>query len=231
VTAISFLQEKTKKIMELKASNSLTGDVFENYLYSANEAAATIFTNLKRAAELVRNFKQVAVDQSSETRRLFNVKEYIEGTLLSLRFQYRRSGHTVTVNCPDNLAVDSYPGVFAQIITNMLMNSVIHGFEDMTGGKIIIEVKRYPDYIHFRFSDNGRGMDPETARRVFEPFFTTKRGEGGSGLGMHIVYNAVTRTLKGKILCTSSPGKGCTFDILIPLNPAGHTSTADQLSA
>ncbi len=217
VTAISFLEEKTKRIMELSASGALTSDIFENYLHSVNEASATIHTNLKRAADLVRNFKQVAVDQSSETCRLFNVKEYIEGTLLSLRFQYKRSGHTITVKCPDDLVIESYPGVFAQIITNMLMNSLTHGFENMVGGEIVIEIKPYPDHIHFRFSDNGKGMEPEVAKRVFEPFFTTKRGEGGSGLGMHIVYNAVTRTLKGKILCTSSPGKGCVFDMLIPL--------------
>jgi signal transduction histidine kinase len=228
VTAISFLQEKTKRIMELNSAGAMTDELFDNYLHSANEAASTIYTNLKRAAELVRNFKQVAVDQSSETRRLFNVKEYIEGTLLSLRFQYKRSGHSVTVNCPDDLVIDSYPGVFAQIVTNMLMNSLTHGFEDITGGEIVIEVKPYPDHIHFRFSDTGKGMEPETVRRVFEPFFTTKRGDGGSGLGMHIVYNAVTRTLNGKILCTSSPGKGCIYDILIPLKSKDFSATLEQ---
>jgi signal transduction histidine kinase len=156
------------------------------------------------------------------------VKEYIEGTLMSLRFQYKRSGHTIEVKCPENLVIDSYPGVFAQIVTNMLMNSLAHGFEDMTGGEIVIEVKPYSDHIHFRFSDNGRGMAPETVRRVFEPFFTTKRGEGGSGLGMHIVYNAVTRTLRGKILCASSPGKGCVYDILIPLKTDIHQEHIHQ---
>jgi signal transduction histidine kinase len=231
VTAISFLQEKTKKIMELRATNAMTNELLENYLYTANEAASTIYTNLRRAAELVRNFKQVAVDQSSETRRLFNMKEYIEGTLLSLRFQYKRSGHTVTVNCPDHLVIDSYPGVFAQIITNMLMNSITHGFEDMKGGQIVIEVKPYPDYIHFRFSDNGRGMEADVAKRIFEPFFTTKRGEGGSGLGMYIVYNAVTRTLNGKILCATSPGNGCAFDILIPIKSKSHVPPKDQRPA
>jgi signal transduction histidine kinase len=228
VTAISFLQEKTKKIMELNAAESMTKELFENYLHSANEAAATTYTNLKRAAELVRNFKQVAVDQSSETSRLFNVKEYIEGTLLSLRFQYKRSGHTVTVKSPEHLVVDSYPGVFAQIVTNLLINSLTHGFESMVGGEIVIEIKPYPDYIHFRFSDNGKGMEPETVKRVFEPFFTTKRGDGGSGLGMHIVYNAVTRTLHGKIICTSSPGKGCAFDILIPSKPINQSPASGQ---
>jgi signal transduction histidine kinase len=188
VTAISFLQEKTKKIMELNAAETMTKELFDNYLRSANEAAATTYTNLKRAAELVRNFKQVAVDQSSETSRLFNVKEYIEGTLLSLRFQYKRSGHTVTVMCPEDLVVDSYPGVFAQIVTNLLINSLTHGFESMAGGEVVIEIKTYPDYIHFRFSDNGKGMESETVKS-FEPFFTTKRG-WESGLGMHIVYNA-----------------------------------------
>jgi signal transduction histidine kinase len=231
VTAISFLQEKTNTVMALHAAGALTREMLDNYLCSANEAASTIYANLKRAAELVRNFKQVAVDQSAESHRLFNVKEYIEGTLSSLRFQYKRSNHTVTVNCPDHLVIDSYPGVWAQMITNMLMNSITHGFEDMTGGRIVIEVTPYPDYIHFRFSDNGRGMDADVAKRIFEPFFTTKRGEGGSGLGMHIVYNAVTQTLKGKILCASSPGKGCAFDILIPLNPAIRASTADKRSA
>lgn len=230
VTAISFLQDKTKRMLELNETGALTTELFNNYLHSATEAAATIFTNLKRAAELVRNFKQVAVDQSSETHRLFNVKEYIDGTLLSLRYHTKRTGHTITVNCPADLVIDSYPGVFAQIITNMLLNSLTHGFEDIEKGQVTIEIKPFPDHIHFRFIDNGRGMDKETVRRIFEPFFTTKRGEGGTGLGMHIVYNVVTRTLGGKILCTSSPGRGAAFDILIPLKP-GHKPLRDMDSA
>lgn len=218
VTASSFVQDKTERIRKLMEDGQLTADIMKNYLHTVAEASTTISMNLTRAAELVKNFKQVAVDQSSETRRRFNLKEYIDTTLLSLGYHLRRTRHTVRVNCPEDLVIDSYPGAFSQIITNMLINSLYHGFENIGEGLVIIEASVGGNHLNLRYGDNGNGMEKETVRRIFEPFFTTSRGEGGTGLGMHIVYNVVTLTLRGTIHCESSPGAGTVFDIRIPLS-------------
>lgn len=217
VTASSFAQDKTEQMKELMAGGQLTPDIMKNYLHTMAEASSTIATNLTRAAALVKNFKQVAVDQSSETRRRFNLKEYIDTTLLSLGYHLRRSRHTIRVNCPEDLVIDSYPGAFSQMITALLINSLHHGFGSMEEGLIIIEASVDGNYLNLRYADNGKGMEKETVRRIFEPFFTTCRGDGGTGLGMHIVYNVVTRTLKGTIHCESAPGAGAVFDIRVPL--------------
>ncbi len=217
VTASSFVQDKTERMKELMASGQLTPDIMKNYLHTMTEASSTIATNLTRAAALVKNFKQVAVDQSSETRRRFNLKEYIDTTLLSLGYHLRRARHTIRVNFPEDLFIDSYPGAFSQLVTALLINSLRHGFESMEEGLIIIEASVDGNYLNLRYADNGKGMEKETVRRIFEPFFTTCRGDGGTGLGMHIVYNVVTRILKGTIHCESAPGAGAVFDIRVPL--------------
>jgi signal transduction histidine kinase len=218
ITASTFVQEKTERMKELMVRGQLTPDTVNNYFNTVAEASSTIAVNLTRAAELVKNFKQVAVDQSSETRRRFNLKEYIDTTLLSLGYHLRRTRHTIRIICPENLVIDSYPGAFSQMITKMLINSLHHGFKNIEEGLIIIEASVTGNHLNLRYADNGKGMERETVRRIFEPFFTTCRGDGGTGLGMHIVYNVVTRTLKGTIRCESSPGAGAVFDIRIPLS-------------
>lgn len=217
VTAASFLENRTKGISEKSADGSLKSEDLARYLGEVSEATDTILKNLQRAAEMVKNFKQVAVDQASEMQRRFNLKEYIEGVLLSLRFQYKRTGHKIVVNCPEHLEVMSYPGLFSQIVTNLLTNSLIHGLEDVAHGEIVFDVSLEVDHIVIRYSDNGKGMEEITAKHIFEPFFTTKRAQGGSGLGMSIVYNIVTQTLGGRIHCKTAPGEGVVFTIRLPL--------------
>ena len=184
----------------------------------AREASKMILGNLSRAADLVRSFKQVAVDQSIEARRVFNVAQYIGEVLLSIRPEYKKVKHTITVNCPDTLEIDSYPGVLAQILTNLIMNSFIHGFDESIGGDITIDVALADNDLRIGYSDNGKGMDPDTLEKIFEPFFTTKRSHGGTGLGMHLVYNLVTQSLGGRIMCTSQEGQGAFFDIRFPVS-------------
>lgn len=218
ITATSFLLDKTKTMLEFLSKKEPDKDKIKQFLYTVSEATTIIDKNLKRSVELIRHFKQVAVDQSTENLRKFNLKEYIDSTLLSLRYHYKRAGHTITVNCPEDLVIDSYPGAFSQIITNLLMNSLIHGLNDKDNGQIVFIMSSDGRTLHFRYSDNGKGMDEETTKRIFEPFFTTSRGEESTGLGMHIVYNIITQTLGGKVRCTSSAGNGAVFDIEIPLH-------------
>ncbi|MFP4477334.1 MAG: ATP-binding protein [Desulfatibacillaceae bacterium] len=219
LTASSFLEEKTDTLGRQRDSGEIRDGDLEKYMKTANEASSIILTNLRRAANLISSFKQVAVDQSSEDRRRFKLKEYIDEVLLSLHPSLKRTSHRITVDCPQDIEIDSYPGAFSQIITNLVMNSVVHGFEGMESGEIHMDVHTRDGDILFRYRDNGAGMEPETLRKMYDPFFSTRRTHGGSGLGMHIVYNLVTSTLGGQIECTSQPGAGTNFLITLPVDP------------
>jgi signal transduction histidine kinase len=181
------------------------------------EASALILSNLTRAAELLNSFKQVAVDQSGNEKRLFNFKTCLDETLISLHSKYKRTGHKINIQCPENLEIISSPGAFSQIITNLFMNSLIHGFDGMEKGIVDIKISVENNTLLLFYQDNGVGIDKKNLEKIFDPFFTTKRNQGGAGLGMHIVYNLVHQTLNGLIECKSSPGKGIQFMIKIPL--------------
>jgi PAS domain S-box-containing protein len=218
VTAASFLREQTRDFAESYRAERLTRGEMQSYLRAAEEASDSLLTNLRRAASLVQSFKQVAVDQASDQRRRFNLKEYLDEILDSLRPQLKRTGHAINVDCPDDLELDSFPGAFSQIVTNLVMNSLQHGFDNIECGRADISVHRNDRGLRFAYSDNGCGMSEADAKRIFEPFFTTRRGQGGSGLGMNVVYNLVTQTLHGRIECRTSPGSGMHVDIHIPLD-------------
>ncbi|MCP4171903.1 MAG: response regulator, partial [Fuerstiella sp.] len=211
VTEASFMKQKTDEFSERYGSGNLKRSDFEKYIKNATECTASILTNLERAAELIVSFKQVAVDQSGDERRRFALKPYISEVLFSLRSKYKETLHTITVNCPEHAENDTYPGAFSQIVTNFVTNSLLHGFEGIEKGEIRFDVTTEGDELLFRYSDNGRGMDDESLGRIFDPFFTTKRTRGGTGLGMHIVFNLVTQTLGGHIECSSAPGEGTVF--------------------
>ncbi len=217
ITAASFLEEKTRKASENYNAEKLRRSDLEKYMRDAIESSAMILSNLNRAADLVRSFKLVAVDQSSMERRKFNMKEYIDEMLFSIRPRYKRTKHAITVNCPDNIELDSYPGAFSQIITNLVMNSLIHGFDKIEAGKIEFNIWEEEQSLVFCYSDDGKGMDQKTLEKSFDPFFTTNRSHGGTGLGMHILYNLTTQTLGGQIEYTSTPDHGIVLFIKVPL--------------
>ena len=216
VTEASFLKDITKEGHSAFKSDALTQATFEKYMDNALNSSASILKNLTRAGNIIKSFKDVAVDQMLEEKRLFNVKQYINEVLSSLQSQLKRTKHSVVVHCPEEMQIFSYPGVFAQIITNFIMNSLLHGFEGIEQGTIVLDVSISSNNLVFSYRDTGRGMDEKTAISVFEPFFTTKRGKGGTGLGLHIVFNLVTQTLNGKIICNSIPGHETEFIIEMP---------------
>ncbi len=216
VTAVSYLEQQTRDLYALYQANNMKRSDLEHYLKIANESTIIILTNLHRAADLIQSFKQVAVDQTSLDKRTFKLKEYIDKILLSLHPKLKRTQYAVSVNCPEGIELNSHPGDFSQIITNFVINSLIHGFEDMEQGEIVIEVQPKQDGLVFQYRDNGKGIAEANVSKIFEPFHTTKRGQGGSGLGLHIVYNLVTQKLNGRIRCESTPGEGTTFIIEIP---------------
>ena len=217
VTAASHLETTVHRYMELYDDDKLTRADFEQFLASTEDSSHMILTNLQQAGELIKSFKQVAIDQISEEKRDIHVKQYLTEVLHSLHPSLKNTAHTIETNCPDNLTLFSYPGALSQILTNLILNSLAHGFEETTPGTIHIDVLPFRDRIHLRYSDNGKGIDDDHLKKIFDPFFTTKRRQGGSGLGLYIVYNIVTQTLDGQIDCRSAPGEGTTFDIIIPI--------------
>jgi len=222
LTTASHLQEKVTQLGRLFESGSIRKQDFAAFLSVANSACALLMSNSTRAANLIQSFKQVAVDQASEERRRFDLRSYIDEILLSLGPRLRRSPHRVEVACPEEIEVDSYPGPLSQVLTNFVMNSLLHGLQDDQPGVISIVVERVDAgmpsgaVIEVCYQDSGRGIPAENLKKVFDPFFTTRRGEGGSGLGLNIVYNIVTQTLKGSIRVESPPGSGARFILRFP---------------
>ncbi len=216
VTAASFLDEKTKEIGKIYNSDTLKRSDLENYIKTACETSEIILKNLRRSANLIQSFKQVSVDQSSKEKRVFNLNENIKDLLLSLKPNLKRKKHIIDIICPDTIYVDGYPGVFFQIFTNLVVNSLIHGVDEMEEFNLKIDISA-DSFLNITYCDNGKGMDKDTQKKMFDPFFTTKRVKGSTGLGLHIVYNLVTQSLGGTITCDSSPGKGACFFIKIPV--------------
>ena len=217
VTAASTLHGESEKINARFLSGQMKKSDLQQFMELADESSEIILKNLARAADLIQSFKQVAVDQSSQERRRFAVRPYIDEVLLSLRPQLKKTRLEVQVECPDDLTIDSFPGAMAQIVTNLVGNSIAHAYEPGASGVLRFVVGRDGEqWIRLRYADDGRGIPAHELGRIFDPFFTTKRGSGGSGLGLHIVYNLATQILGGKIKVNSEPGHGVEFEIRFP---------------
>ncbi|MBN2536307.1 MAG: substrate-binding domain-containing protein [Spirochaetales bacterium] len=217
VTAASHMESITNDIYDRYRAGTLKRSDLEYYLSMSKEASTLILSNLKRAYELICNFKKISVDQSTEENREIQLKTYLADILLSMKPRLKNTSHEIKIKCPDDLVIYSHPGAFYQIVTNLIMNSLIHGFESREQGKIIIHASIRNNRLFFRYYDNGAGIKKEDLKKIFNPFFTTKRSKGGSGLGLHLVYNIATQTLGGSIQCISRSGEGTLFKIIIPL--------------
>ncbi len=208
VSCASHLEDATGHMRRLFEADDIGIDDFERYMATASDTSALILDNCRRAATLIAGFKQVAVDRTSDERRVFDLAETIQDTLISLGPTLRRADHRVEVTCPDGVKIDGYPGAISQILTNLVMNSVTHGYGEGEGGLFSIVVDRpRPGWVRLVYGDDGKGIAAKHRARVFDPFFTTRRGGGGSGLGLHIVYNLATGPLGGTVvLLDQSPG-------------------------
>ena len=217
VTATSFLQDRVSKLQSVYDDKKLTGNIMTSFLSDAQQTITLLTNNLNRASDLISSFKQVAVDQTSEAIREINVSEYLTEVVQSLAPNFKKTLHTIDIHCPDNLTIKCAPGVLAQILTNMIMNSLIHGFEHKSKGAIRLEISEQNEDLIINYSDDGCGLDEENLIRHFDAFFTTRRGKGGSGLGTHIMYNLVTQTLDGQIEVSSQLDQGLQYTITIPV--------------
>jgi signal transduction histidine kinase len=216
ITASSFLHETMDRLITAYQNGQMKKNDLESFISKAPQSTQIILSNLNRASELITNFKLVAVDVSSDMVRQFNLHEYISKVVHSLHPETRQGNHDISIEGHPSLMVETYPGTISQIITNLVMNSLIHGFNEEKNGNIIIKLSCFEDKIALNYSDNGSGMNEEVKSKIFEPFYTTRRGSGGSGLGMFILHNLVTQTLSGEISCQSKEGEGTDFNISFP---------------
>ena len=196
------------------------------FLEGGRDAANQLVSNLQRAGELVQSFKQVAVDRSHADRRPFDLRESTDQIVASLRPVLKKSQITLTVDVPAGIMMDSYPGSYGQVLTNLFLNSVVHAFPDGRAGSVIVEARQVRDDVDIFVSDDGVGMSEEIQRRAFDPFFTTRRNEGGTGLGLHIIFNLVTQQLGGRLAFESRLGWGTRFRITLPRVAPGEAPPA-----
>jgi signal transduction histidine kinase len=218
LTVASSLARRTEMFeAELKSNGGLRRSQLEEFVRSSRDASQQLVANLHRAGELIQSFKQVAVDRSHAERRQFVLGEATDQIIASLRPVLKRAPIALELDVPDGLIIDGYPGSYGQILTNLFLNAVNHAFAGGRAGTISISARpRGPDDVEIIFADNGAGMTPDVQRQAFDPFFTTRRNEGGTGLGLHIVYNLVTQQLGGRMMLESRLGQGTTFRIIMP---------------
>jgi signal transduction histidine kinase len=227
--ASSFARRTEMFEAELRSETGLRRSQLEDFVRTSQDAAQQLVGNLQRAGELIQSFKQVAVDRSHAERRIFNLSEATDQIIASLRPALKKASITLSVEVPESLVIDGYPGAYGQILTNLFLNAANHAFPDRRFGAIAISAKpRGSDDVEIIFSDNGVGMTPDVQRQAFDPFFTTRRNEGGTGLGLHIVYNLVTQQLGGRMMLDSRLGQGTTFRIIMPRAAKGGYTTLDQ---
>jgi ligand-binding sensor domain-containing protein/signal transduction histidine kinase len=214
----STLEDKTSEMELLNNGNTLRRSDLRSFLDASREASTLLMRSLRSAAELVNSFKQVAVDQASAKRRLFNLHQASNEIVMTMKNQVRKAGHQITVEMPEDIVLDSFPGPYGQVVINLINNALLHAFEDREGGVMRMwAVQLGADRVRIVFEDDGRGISTEHQARIFDPFFTTKLGQGGNGLGLSITYNIVTSLLDGSIRVDSAVGVGTRFTMDLPL--------------
>jgi signal transduction histidine kinase len=218
VGSASALQKEAKKIVSMLDDDEVDVDELISAVNTVDEGFDLTLSNLERAGNLVSSFKRTAVDQTSGEKRYFDVHEVIQDTINTLANRFKNTEINIELDCAPELKVVSLPGALEQILTNLLINSLIHGFDEgQRAGHIRIRVELQDTLLSLQYQDDGKGIDADNIEKIFEPFFTTHRSHGGSGLGGYICYNLVTNQLKGTINCESQIGQGTRFDISYPI--------------
>jgi PAS domain S-box-containing protein len=217
LTVASSLERKTALFTAEVERGDLRRSRLTEFLETSRDASGQLVANLNRAAELIQSFKQVAADRNYSDQRTFDLGDLTEQVVMSLRPGLRKHHLTLNVDCQPNLSMNSYPGPYGQVLTNLFLNAVAHAFPDGRPGAVDIQVREAgKDNVEIIFSDNGCGMSLDVRRRAFDPFFTTRRDQGGTGLGLHIVYSIVTNRLGGRLELDSEPSKGTRIQIVLP---------------
>ncbi len=217
VTAASHLADRTRDFHTLVAQNQIRRTDLHNYLELADEAARLLLHNMERASSLIQSFKLVATDRTSEMLRPFELGRYLDDIINSLSPTLRKTQHQITISCDRGIEMLGYPGLLSQVVTNLVMNSLVHAYDEGQAGHLSLTATQLDFHtVEIVYCDDGRGIAPENLSKIFDPFFTTRRGNGSSGLGLNIVHNIVTGSLKGQITVNSAPGQGVVFTLRLP---------------
>jgi len=217
LTVATTLAERTHAFRKEMDGGALRRSALTEFIQGAAQASDLLTRNLFKASDLISHFKQVAVDQAGGQRRRFDLAEMVQEILVTLQPQFKKTPHHIELAIPTGIMMDGYPGPLGQVITNLVSNALLHGFDGVEVGTVTIKAMQGDGDVQLSVADDGCGIPTEHQAKVFDPFFTTRLGQGGSGLGMHIVYSIVTRVLGGRIMLASQPGKGTTLTMNLPL--------------
>jgi signal transduction histidine kinase len=216
ITSISYLADIITKLEQDIKEQKLSKRTIDSFISNAQHSIELLSNNLHRAAELIASFKQVAVDQTNDKVRLINVAKYLDEIIQSIHPKLKKTSHCVKINCDPHIEIFTHPGAIAQIIINLIINSIIHGFHKTNRGEINIDVTLEKQRLVIRYRDNGTGLNDEQLDKLFDPFYTTQSDKGGSGLGTHIIKNLVVDTLNGSINAYSESGEGLSYHMTFP---------------
>jgi signal transduction histidine kinase len=217
LTGISQIDYEVNNLESKYKTNNLTEEALKSYITITKKLVQTIRDRLNNAVTLVKSFKNISVDQHFDDQREFHLKEYVDSIIFGFQAQLNAKKVKVVNNIDDRIILDSYPGIFSQVFSNLILNSIKHAFKTSENNVITISAE-LTDQLILKFQDNGNGISVENEKKVFDPFFTTKRGQGGSGLGLHIVYNLITQQLGGTLKLIQVTPHGLGF--MITLDPS-----------
>lgn len=220
VTAVSYLRECLVDLEHKIDTKTLSQSDMNKFITDANNCSSLLLTNLEKASQLIQSFKDISVDQTSEAHRNVDLVSYLDEVLVSLQPKLKRANHHFEITGEKELIIFCQAGAISQIYTNLILNSLIHAFPNNDSGTMAFHFARDQENITITYQDNGVGLSPNGLEQLFEPFYTTRRGQGGSGLGTHILYNIVTQALNGKIHAASEVGKGLKYTIEFPIPQA-----------
>ncbi|UTJ07640.1 ATP-binding response regulator [Arcobacter roscoffensis] len=215
ITSISHLTDISEKLKADYENEIMTQDNFESYLNSAIDLSKMTYINLQKASDLIKSFKTIAVDQALDDKKEFDLQSYLNEVIFSLNYVLKKVKVSVNIKASEKIQLNSYPGVFSQIFTNLINNSINHGFENLEEGNINITLSKNDNEIKIIYHDNGNGIDKEKLPNIFDKFYTTKKGKGGTGLGLNIIKDLVENRLNGSITCESSKKEGTSFEIIL----------------
>ncbi len=216
ITSTSYLSDIINKLNQDINDKKLSKRTIDLFIANAKQSVALLSNNLQRSAELITSFKQVAVDQTNDKVRIICVAKYLDEIIQSIHPKLKKTTHRIKVNCDPHIEIYTHPGAIAQIIINLLINSIIHGFNDINRGEMTIDISLENHQLIIDYRDNGIGLKPDELAQLFNAFYTTKGDKGGTGLGTHIIKNLVEDTLNGSIYAKSEIGQGLSYQITIP---------------
>ena len=217
LTVATSMTEQAKEFEQHRASGApLRKSELDEFVHHSSQGTVLLERNLNRAAELIQSFKQVAVDRTSSQRRQFDLRETIEDVVATVRPKLKHTAIELHTDVPEKVIMDSYPGALGQVVINLIDNALLHGLGDRDHGRIDLHITISATRITLNITDDGCGIPAEHLGKIFDPFFTTKMGQGGSGLGLHIVHNLVSQILGGTVQVTSTLNQGTEFKVIIP---------------